>query len=90
MTLTVGCSLLTGLVATSPDTLRGHAQRAEALGFDSIWFTDHIAIPRNVRSRYPYAAIQPHVRIAADELARPKALDLLPSGPTVRLSQMIS
>jgi len=25
------------------------------LGFDSIWFADHIVIPRNVASAYPYA-----------------------------------
>ena len=55
MTVTFGCHLSTSLAATSPDALRTQAQRAEALGFDSIWFADHIAIPESVRSRYPYA-----------------------------------
>jgi probable F420-dependent oxidoreductase len=31
------------------------AQHAEALGFDSIWFADHVVIPRNVRAAYPYS-----------------------------------
>jgi probable F420-dependent oxidoreductase len=55
MAVTFGCNLSSSLAATSPATLRAQAQRAEALGFDSIWFADHIAIPRNVRSAYPYA-----------------------------------
>lgn len=55
MPVTFGCNLPSGSVATSPDTLRAMAQHAEALEFDSIWFADHIVIPRNVRSTYPYA-----------------------------------
>jgi alkanesulfonate monooxygenase SsuD/methylene tetrahydromethanopterin reductase-like flavin-dependent oxidoreductase (luciferase family) len=55
MTVTFGCNLSGGLAATSPDALRTQAQHAESLGFDSIWFADHIVIPRNVQSRYPYA-----------------------------------
>ena len=31
-------------------------QRTEALGFHSLWLADHIVIPRQVRSPYPYAA----------------------------------
>src|SRR5579871_1294486 len=54
MTVTFGCNLAAGLAA-SPDHLRAQVQRAEALGFDSVWFADHIAPPRSVRSTYPYA-----------------------------------
>ena len=32
------------------------AQRAEALGYDSLVVTDHVVIPRHVESRYPYTA----------------------------------
>ena len=30
------------------------AQRAEALGYDSLVVTDHVVMPRHVESRYPY------------------------------------
>ena len=30
------------------------ARRAESLGYDYISVTDHIAVPRNIDSRYPY------------------------------------
>src|SRR5262245_3325753 len=52
MSPTVGVNL--GMTRP-PDVLRAQAQYVEALGFDSIWSADHIVIPRNVRSAYPYA-----------------------------------
>lgn len=30
------------------------ARRAEAAGFDSVWLSDHLAMPETTRSRYPY------------------------------------
>ena len=36
--------------------IRTTAQNAEALGFDSVWTGDHIVIPTNIVSRYPYTA----------------------------------
>ena len=38
----------------SREGLRAFAQRADALGFDSVWASDHIAWPETVTSRYPY------------------------------------
>jgi probable F420-dependent oxidoreductase len=32
------------------------AERAEALGFDSVWVGDHLALPKHPRRPYPYAA----------------------------------
>lgn len=32
------------------------AQRLERAGFDSIWVSDHVVFPHEVRSRYPFAA----------------------------------
>jgi probable F420-dependent oxidoreductase len=32
------------------------ARRVEALGFDSLWVSDHVVIPWEIRSRYPYNA----------------------------------
>jgi probable F420-dependent oxidoreductase len=55
MSATFGLHLPADVAATSPETLRALAQHAETWGFDSIWFADHIVIPRNVRSTYPYA-----------------------------------
>jgi len=31
------------------------AQHADRLGFDSIWASDHIVLPTQSRSRYPYS-----------------------------------
>jgi probable F420-dependent oxidoreductase len=39
-----------------PEAIVAFAQKAEALGFDSIWMTDHIALPVDVASKYPYTA----------------------------------
>ena len=32
------------------------ARRIEALGYDSLWVSDHVVIPWEIRSRYPYSA----------------------------------
>ncbi len=32
------------------------ARRVEAMGFDSVWASDHVVIPFEIRSRYPYNA----------------------------------
>ena len=53
--VTFGVNLPGGVAATSPEDLRSLAQHAERCGFDSVWFADHIVIPRNVRSTYPYS-----------------------------------
>ena len=37
-----------------PDALLQMAQRIEALGYDSLWVSDHVVIPNEVNSRYPY------------------------------------
>lgn len=39
-----------------PEAIVAFARRAEQLGFDSLWMTDHIALPVDVRTRYPYRA----------------------------------
>jgi probable F420-dependent oxidoreductase len=38
-----------------PDQLRSVAQRAEDLGYDHVWVSDHIILPKKVDSFYPYA-----------------------------------
>lgn len=37
-----------------PEAIETFAGRAEELGFDSLWMTDHIALPVDIASRYPY------------------------------------
>ncbi len=56
MAVTFGCSLPTRGPMAGPEALRSLAQRAEDLGYDSVWVSDHIILPRQVGSFYPYAA----------------------------------
>jgi probable F420-dependent oxidoreductase len=37
-----------------PDSIEAFATKAEQLGFDSLWMTDHVALPVDIVSRYPY------------------------------------
>jgi probable F420-dependent oxidoreductase len=39
-----------------PEQIRSVAQRAEDLGYDHVWVSDHIVLPKKVDSFYPYAA----------------------------------
>ena len=55
MPLTFGCSMPSRGPMSSPEALRALAQRAEDLSFDSIWVSDHIILPRQVESFYPYS-----------------------------------
>jgi len=56
MPVTFGCSLPSRGPMASPEALRTLAQRAEDLGFDSAWVSDHIVVPRRIESFYPYSA----------------------------------
>ena len=37
-----------------PDSLRRIITEGEALGFDYVTVSDHIMVPRNLESKYPY------------------------------------
>lgn len=39
-----------------PETLAQVAQKAEALGFESVWIPEHLAVPVAMRTPYPYSA----------------------------------
>lgn len=41
---------------TNPDAARELVCRAEAAGFESVWTVEHVLIPPNYESRYPYTA----------------------------------
>jgi probable F420-dependent oxidoreductase len=50
---------LTGVGSGStarPELLVQVAQKAEALGFESLWIPEHLAVPVQITSRYPYSA----------------------------------
>jgi probable F420-dependent oxidoreductase len=51
----IGCHLpMFGPVATR-DNVLAFARRMEALGYDSLWASDHVVIPHRIASRYPYS-----------------------------------
>ena len=56
MPTTFGTSMPSRGPLASAENLKSLAQRAEGLGYDSIWVSDHIILPRQVESFYPYAA----------------------------------
>ena len=49
-----GCHLPVYGPAATREVLLGFAHRMEALGYDSLWASDHIVIPYAIASRYPY------------------------------------
>ncbi|MDX2169700.1 MAG: TIGR03619 family F420-dependent LLM class oxidoreductase, partial [Deltaproteobacteria bacterium] len=54
MSLPVGVTLPNYGPLAGPETLVALAQRAEQLGFDSIWVADHLVVPVATASIYPY------------------------------------
>jgi alkanesulfonate monooxygenase SsuD/methylene tetrahydromethanopterin reductase-like flavin-dependent oxidoreductase (luciferase family) len=52
----------------TPENLVDVACRAEDTGFDSVWLTDHIAMPRAYSAKYPYTSSGAvRADVAADE-----------------------
>lgn len=51
----VGLTLPGGGALATAEGLGAVAQAAERRGFTSVWAADHLAIPAEVRSRYPYS-----------------------------------
>lgn len=50
-----GCHLpMFGPMATRHNVIT-FAKRMEALGYDSLWASDHVILPYTIRSRYPYS-----------------------------------
>jgi probable F420-dependent oxidoreductase len=50
----IGCVYPNRGAMATPANLVRFAQTAEALGFDTIWTSDHIVVPTEVQSFYPY------------------------------------
>ena len=53
--MTFGCRIPNRGALATPENLRAVATRAEELGFDHAWVSDHIVIPTEVASSYPYS-----------------------------------
>ena len=53
--MTFGCTIPTRGPLATPESSRTVARRAEELGFDHLWVSDHIVIPAQVTSPYPYS-----------------------------------
>ena len=49
-----GCHLPVYGAAATRETLLAFARRMEALGYDSLWASDHVVIPWRITSKYPY------------------------------------
>src|SRR2546428_7746321 len=49
-----GCHLPVYGPAATRETLLAFARRMEALGYDSLWASDHVVIPGRSASKYPY------------------------------------
>ena len=52
--LEFGCHLPIWGPGATREALITLARRMEALGFDSAWASDHVVVPFEIRSRYPY------------------------------------
>jgi probable F420-dependent oxidoreductase len=51
----IGCSAPSSGPLTDPDSIAAIAMEAEKLGFDYVTVSDHIVIPADIESRYPYS-----------------------------------
>ena len=70
-----------GLLA-QPATLLPLAERADTAGYDAIWVTDHVAIPRRQASSHPNSASgQPPWAPDVDYLEPLSTLAYLPARP---------
>jgi probable F420-dependent oxidoreductase len=52
----VGLTIPTRGPLATPDGIATIVRRAEELGFDHLSVSDHVVVPRGIRSRYPYSA----------------------------------
>ena len=52
--MTFGCTIPNRGALATPENLRTLATRGEELGFDHVWISDHVVIPTQIASPYPY------------------------------------
>src|SRR5947199_10456409 len=79
-----GCHLPVYGPAATRETLVGFARRAEALGYDSLWASDHVVLPWRITSRYPYNATGDFPLPPATDFLEPLTALALVAGVTER------
>jgi probable F420-dependent oxidoreductase len=52
----IGCNVESRRPWTNAESVRTIGTRAEALGYDSLWVSDHVILPAQFESAYPYGA----------------------------------
>ena len=68
------------------ETVRRLARAAEEYGYDSVWITDHIVIPKAAASKYPYSPDGRMDLEAAQHYLEPLAVMSFLAGVTERAS----
>lgn len=68
------------------EPLIAFARRAEALGYDSLWVSDHVVIPWRIASRYPYNATGDFPLPPAGDFLEPLTALALVAGVTERIA----
>ena len=80
-----GCHLPVYGPAATREVLLPFARRMEALGYDSLWASDHIVIPYAIASRYPYSATGDFPLPPASNFLEPLTALALVAGATERI-----
>lgn len=81
-----GCHLPVFGPAATRHTLLGFSRRMEALGYDSLWASDHVVFPYTIASRYPYSPTGDFPLPPAANFLEPLTALALVAGATERVS----
>jgi probable F420-dependent oxidoreductase len=81
----IGCHLPVYGGAATRDGVLGVARRLEELGYDSLWVSDHVVIPWEIRSRYPYNATGDFPLSPATDFLEPLTTLTLAAAVTARV-----
>jgi probable F420-dependent oxidoreductase len=81
----VGCHLPVYGPAATREAVTLFARRAEALGYDSLWVSDHVVIPWQIGSRYPYNATGDFPLPPSTDFLEPLTVLALVAGVTSRI-----
>ena len=81
----IGCHLPVYGPAATREALTLFARRAEALGYDSLWVSDHVVIPYTIRSRYPYNATGDFPLSPVTDFLEPLTVMALVAGVTSKI-----
>jgi probable F420-dependent oxidoreductase len=82
----IGCHLPVYGPVARREPLIAFARRVEALGYDSLWVSDHVVIPWRITSRYPYNATGDFPLPATGDFLEPLTALALVAGVTDRIA----